>query len=403
MTILSFTLVFPICYRNRKNFGKKLCSSGQNNFISTDIKYDVQLLHPYIVSISRVISNFIIVIFSIFFVILFFFGNENDFELDIEKFKLPPVEETIDTKKLLLPNICYSSVYNIPLPYYLPFINDAYYFGNFKKKDSNEENNKNSSLVIDEFKNLFFNDSYEIDVFGNLIQEKNTVKMVQYNVRNAKNYITILSIKGTTYNTDIFLDAQLYFSSILLSISSSFSISTEKDSHTFNFIEYGLNIPYRMFFKFLLIDKYMNKLKDAFIKNEYSFYKNVVIVGHSLGGGLAKLFGRFIGKQAISLSGPGINAFHSLWNYKGNSENFGISSIDIVPDKDIVPRVEISGGTIYRILCKSAVLSCHSKELSLCEVLIMCRNPNYENYCKSFAKLNDKTIKDILRSSELNN
>ena len=91
----------------------------------------------------------------------------------------------------------------------------------------------------------------------------------------------------------------------------------------------------------------MNDFKDAFIKNEYWFYPNVVIVGHNLGGGLAKLFGRYIGKRAISLSVPGINAFHPLWNYKGTSENFEISSISLVPDMDLVPRDEVSFGTNY--------------------------------------------------------
>ena len=62
------------------------------------------------------------------------------------------------------------------------------------------------------------------------------------------------------------------------------------------------------------------------------------------------MFGRTVKKQAISLSGPGINAFNSLWNYEGESENFEISAIDLVPDRDLVPRVEVSGGTIYRII-----------------------------------------------------
>ena len=133
--------------------------------------------------------------------------------------------------------------------------------------------------------------------------------------------------------------------------------------------------------------------------NEYTFYQNVVIVGHSLGGGLAKLFGRFIGKQAISLSGPGVNAFHSLWKYKQESENFEISAIDFVPDMDLVPRVEVSGGTIYKIVCKKGVFSCHGKELSLCETLTMCRSPIYLDYC---AKLNNKEITKIEESSNLN-
>ena len=92
-----------------------------------------------------------------------------------------------------------------------------------------------------------------------------------------------------------------------------------------------------------------------------------------------------------------------MWKYAKNSENFEISAIDLVPDMDLVPRVEVSGGTIYRIICKEGVLSCHSKELSLCEVLIMCRNPNYETYCKNIAGLKKEQIQDILDSSELNN
>ena len=146
--------------------------------------------------------------------------------------------------------------------------------------------------------------------------------MVQYNVRNRKNYVTILAIKGTSYNIDIYLDMQLFFSSVLLNILSTFSILSEKNSLSFRLIEYSLTIPYRIFFRYLIIDSYIKNLQDAYRANEKYFFKNVAIVGHSLGGGLSKLFWRIIGKQVKSLNGPGINAFHSLWNYKGKSENY---------------------------------------------------------------------------------
>ena len=372
MTILSCKLNFPLLYRSRKTFGffgcccDNQCCEKKNNILCTDIKYNKHTLHNHVVSITRFLGNIIFLAASCFFVHLYYYGmkeqkeKKSDF-LNIEK------KEEIDTKNLLLPNLCYSSIYNIPLPLYLPFINDAYYYNHY------ENDEIKSSFEIEEYVKLFFDDDYVIDVRGNLINESDTeknVKMVQYNIRNKKNYITILSIKGTSYDQDVYIDAQLYFSSILLNILSTFSLLTQKDSLTFNLIEYSLNIPYRIFFRFLLIDKYIKELTNAYLKYEYSFYKNVVIVGHSLGGGLSKLFGRFIGKQAISLSGPGINAFHSLWDYQQKSENFEISAIDLVPDKDLVPRVEISGGTRYRIICRNGVFDCHGKELSLCEVLI---------------------------------
>ena len=406
MTILSIGLNFPFCYRNRKTFGTfGHCTKNGNNFFFTSVEYTYKRLHSHslIISITRFICDTIILLVAIALLYIHFFHDDNN-DINGEIFSgMQPSNKNIDTKKLLLPNICYSSVQNIPLPLFLPFINDAYYYNNIKIEEKEKtKNNYSSSFDIDNYKKLFFNDDYNIEIIGNLIKEENNVKMVQYNVKNKKNYVTILSIKGTSYNMDIYLDMQLYFSSILLNLLSTFSILTEKNSYSFKLIEYGLTIPYRLFFNSLIIDGYINKLQNAYKENEKKIYKNVVIVGHSLGGGLAKLFGRVIGKQAISLSGPGINAFHSLWNYKGKSENFGMSAIDLVPDKDLVPRVEVSGGTIYRIICKEGVLNCHSKDNSLCEVLIMCRNPNYYTYCKNVAKFSEKRINEIIESSELN-
>ena len=41
---------------------------------------------------------------------------------------IPPVEKKSSNHNLLLPNICYSSVLNMPIQLYMPFINDAYYY-----------------------------------------------------------------------------------------------------------------------------------------------------------------------------------------------------------------------------------------------------------------------------------
>jgi len=69
----------------------------------------------------------------------------------------------------------------------------------------------------------------------------------------------------------------------------------------------------------------------------------------------------------------------------------------------LVPRVEVSGGTIYRIICKFGAFECHSKVNSLCEVLIMCNSPNYNIYCDKVAGLKESEIKEIADSVKLNN
>ena len=404
MAITSITLTFPFCYRNRSTFGLFGCC-GDNNFIVSKYSFNKKKIrNSQVVSFSRCLINFVILPVAVGLPFIFILNIQTG-KKNYEFFTtIKPRLGLINTdQKQLLPNVCYSSIHGIQMSLFLPFINDAYYYDNIISEANQPK--VRSSLEIKQYVDLFFDENFEIDIIGNLTDKnKNGATMIQYNVKYKDHYVTILSIKGTSLSKDFYIDAQLYVSSIFLSILSAFSLSsTQKDSWSFNLIEYSLNIPYRIFFKFLIIDSYMNDLKNAYVKNEYKFYQNVVLVGHSLGGGLAKLFGRFIGKQAISLSGPGVNAFHSLWTYNKQSENFEISAIDFVPDMDLVPRVEVSGGTIYKIVCKKGVFACHSKELSLCETLTMCRNQIYWDYCKKFAELKDKDIEKIVESSNLNN
>ena len=65
---------------------------------------------------------------------------------------LIPSNKTIDTKNLLLPNICYSSIHNMPLMLFLPFINDAYYYNNVRMGTSYFQ----SVLIFQIIKIFFF-------------------------------------------------------------------------------------------------------------------------------------------------------------------------------------------------------------------------------------------------------
>ena len=406
MLAVSLAFNFPTCYRNRKTFGANICSPKYRLYAETKIfdpkdrKLKYKPRNPNLLSITRFICDSLMFVVSTALVCIFYLMKDDDNKEDFIDVKPSGEEENI--KKLLLPNICLSSVYNMRLHLLLPFINDAYYY---REEFDEIGPHPYSSLQRENYRKLFFDNDYDINVLGNLVNETDSVRMIGYNVINkAKDIkLTILSIKGTTFNKDIYLDAQLYISSVLMTLLNTFSLIGQKSLWSFKIMEYSLSIPYRIFFKYLIVDEYLKKLKLAYNDFEYKFYDNVVIVGHSLGGGLAKLFGRMVKKQAISLSGPGINAFYSLWNYEGESENFEISAIDLVPDRDLVPRVEVSGGTIYRIICKFGAFECHSKVNSLCEVLIMCNSPNYNIYCDKVAGLKESEIKEIADSVKLNN
>ena len=320
---ISSVLNFPFCYRNEKIINFK------HFFISNNkLKEEAKLKHPKVISTIRLLSDIIFGSISFILCIALFIKNQNNDDFtDFENLSIIFANKTTKNNNLL-PNICNSYIYNIPLYLYIPFINDAYYY--------NETDNM-SSFNYSDYRKIFFNDKeYEIKPIKNLVFHDNneTVKMIQYDVINKnKNFnLTILSIKGTTLKKDIFLDLQLYMPSVFLHLLSILSIfGNDLESNSFKLLEYSLSIPYKFLSDSFFIDNYVEDLKWAYEKyynNTNKFSNNTVIVGHSLGGGLSKILGKIEKEQAISLSGPGINAFHSRWTETGNSENFDISLID---------------------------------------------------------------------------
>ena len=371
-----------------------------NYFLCCGIKRKTKQKNTLMIFLLSLLSIMVCIIISLGLIYILYLGEgDKDNLSEFNKFKfnsIRPSNEYLDENTTdILPSICTASVYNIPIISYIPFINDAYYY----------ENNT-SSLSFSNYRNIFFNDDeYKITQIRNLIKDKTkTVKMIQYNLESPKNNnnVTILSIKGTSYNTDVYLDIQLYTPSVFLNLLLEFSIFMKlKDTKSFHLLEYSLSLPYRIFFKESIIDDYIKVLNETYNNISKEFDKNnVIIVGHSLGGGLSKILGKMVKKPSISLSGPGANAFHSLWGEDGISDNFDITTIDLVPDMDLVPRVEVSGGTIYRIICREGTFGCHSKDLSLCEVLIMCQKP-HQIVCEDIADIHGDKLERIKQASKL--
>ena len=274
---LSLSISFPFCFAN-----KKLCQKGK-------YKKEVNNLSLFI---SRVISFIIFVIcFAAFYIISLLKEHENDYDIysKIQNINTTSIKKVEYHRNKTMHSFCFASIHNIPIYLFIPFINDAYY---------SEKNN--TTLNYENYTKLFYNDDYEIETIGNLINNtkrggKKMSKMIYYKVKNKRNEITILSIKGTSFRRDIYLDMQLYFPAILLNLINTFStLDQQKEEVTFSFEEYGFSIPYRILFEYFIVDQYLKDLLDAFENN--NFTENVIIVGHSLGGGLAKILGKYKSK-----------------------------------------------------------------------------------------------------------
>lgn len=97
----------------------------------------------------------------------------------------------------------------------------------------------------------------------------------------------------------------------------------------------------------------------------------ILIVGHSLGGGLAGLVGAKTHTPAVALSGPGI---------VGVRHKIGITLDDIhkfttwiVPSHDVVAQLGVAGGTVHHVECSAHRPDiCHMPLQTVCEIVRLC-------------------------------
>ena len=114
-------------------------------------------------------------------------------------------------------------------------------------------------------------------------------------------------------------------------------------------------------------------------------YTNIIITGHSLGGGLAMISGAQSKVPAIALSGPNAVLSRRTFSPTVSLEALDKYTFNIVPDRDIVPRLDDLAQNYQRIKCRSGLsdpISCHFGARSLCEVLLQCGSKGRPIPCK---------------------
>ena len=200
------------------------------------------------------------------------------------------------------------------------------------------------------------------------------VLMINLDIPNEKP-LTVFSVQASIKQLDYWLDLEIFCSSAILSIIRILTINS-LESLTSNAIIWLLTIPIRILEKFTLFKVYIEHLTKDIDKEiqKINGERNIIFTGHSLGGGMAKYLGLKYHKENVAVSGPGITPLEYKFKKSENYYRYFKSNlIDIVPDNDIVPRLEISGGVRYRVLCEKGYVSCHQIDRILCQIGATCR------------------------------
>ena len=186
--------------------------------------------------------------------------------------------------------------------------------------------------------------------------------------------LSIFAIQGSIKKLDWWLDIEIFCSSAIFSFLNRISV-TQLESLTSNIITWLLTLPLRFLDKLTLFKNYFESL-DPYISEEIKIINgtnNIIFIGHSLGGGLAKFFGLKYHKESVSFSGPGITPLEFKLKDELHYKYFKTNLIDVIPDYDTIPRIETSAGIRYRVLCNKGFFECHGIERTICQMGATCR------------------------------
>jgi lipase ATG15 len=139
-----------------------------------------------------------------------------------------------------------------------------------------------------------------------------------------------------------------------------------------------------MFTNLSLITGYVNTGMEVITNysSQFADGSEVIITGHSLGGGLAKILAARNGFQAIAISGPGITAVESLYGWK--SEHIPNSFVNVVPNLDPVAGVDRASGSSFMIPCEAGPIACHNIWRSQCMLATICGEyEHFYEWCKT--------------------
>lgn len=224
-------------------------------------------------------------------------------------------------------------------------------------------------------------------------------KFAHSNVRHFiyKDNLHIISIRGTANTVDVLADIELWASSFVMNIlSSSIPIFNGYTTSQRTFLGYAMHLPRYMFKPFSLINGYIEIITNFVNTIQLGNGTEIVLTGHSLGGGLSKLVSTMTGYRAISYSGPGIQALNSFYEWK--DEHIIQSFINVVPNLDPVAGVDQATGSSFLIPCNAGMFACHDIIRTMCMLATLCMDRmTIQTYSFCLENLGNESMKSITK------
>jgi len=176
----------------------------------------------------------------------------------------------------------------------------------------------------------------------------------------------VVAVRGTSSAVEALQDLNLWMPVAFLQMARSMGPSLYSTKSVLQTLQHGSQ-DYRSE-SFSDLVKYMRDLNETFGHNH-----TIYMTGHSLGGGLATAVGAALHIPAITFSAPGLSSTSVILKPTPHEGYLVRDSVNVVPDKDVVPTVDAQTGTVLHTVCPlSNPFACHRLMVTMCEILASC-------------------------------
>lgn len=241
------------------------------------------------------------------------------------------------------------------------------------------ESNETQEALLQWFDDPQVVDEFEVvKTFRESYAEGKKQSAVQFKLIGfPSNDLGVISVRGTSNAWDALSDAQLWSSAwlaqvirALLPLGNWFTPILQYLVQAISWIESSSLEDVAYYKEVSAFAEYIKNDTDLNTK-----YPNLLLTGHSLGGGLAMIAGAQQAIPAVGISGP--NALISRLTFSPTIPKNSLDkwTFNVVPDRDPVPRIDDLAQNYQRIQCKSQPsdpVGCHYGVRTLCETLYTC-------------------------------
>jgi hypothetical protein len=179
----------------------------------------------------------------------------------------------------------------------------------------------------------------------------------------------VIAIAPTKNLLDWLIDAELWASSVLTSLFRPYVPFLSSFNHVArDYLNSLQSLPRAVFRPLSVCEMYVRRIADYVAGIQLAEDEDVLVTGHSLGGGMAKAVALFGGYATVSWSGPGTSELEGVFGGTETRPNI----VSIMPQQDWVAPIDPSDGTTFTLPCKAGPMACHDLRRMVCQMAAMC-------------------------------